>query len=104
VNFWAKTVIRYFAAALAALLLAFAVSIVATMSIAGAGDDLGSGFLWFLIFVPLACLFISASLGITAELVQRKVSLSSRIAKGSFAFCHRPPNDDRSAIQSIWLR
>ena len=45
-----------------------------TLSIAGEGDDLGSGFLWFLIFVPLASRLISASLGITAAFVQRKVS------------------------------
>ena len=74
-SFWAKIVIRYFVAALSALLLAFAVSVVVTLSIIHEGDDLGSGFLLVLIFVPLACLFISASLGITAELIQRKVSL-----------------------------
>jgi len=47
VNFWTRTVIRFFTVALASLLLAFAVSLVATLSIAHEGDDWGLDFFGF---------------------------------------------------------
>jgi hypothetical protein len=50
-----------------------AVSVLATVLFAPHGDDLGIGFLWILIFLPIASLLIPLSLGVTGELIQRKV-------------------------------
>jgi hypothetical protein len=73
VNFWAKIAIRYFVVALSALLLAIVVSFLAAASIEEKDNEL-AGFLALRNFVLLAPLLISASLGITAELIQRKFS------------------------------
>jgi hypothetical protein len=73
VIFWLATVGRYLLAAFAAVLLALVISFLATLFFANAGDDLGIGFLWAIIFASVASLCLPLSLGITAELIQRKV-------------------------------
>jgi hypothetical protein len=75
VFFWVTTTVRYLLVACVAFLSSIVISFVATVPFAGEGDDLGIGFLWFLIFVPFASLLIPLCLGITAELIQRSVSL-----------------------------
>jgi hypothetical protein len=75
VFFWFKTVARYLIVAVAAIFLSFALSVVATLPFAGGDSDLGIGFLWILIFAALASLLIPLCLGITAELIQRRISV-----------------------------
>jgi hypothetical protein len=73
VLFWVTTAVRYLLVASVAFLLSIAISVFATMPFAREGD----AFLRFLIFVPLAFLLVAISLGTTAELIQRRVSLRS---------------------------
>jgi hypothetical protein len=75
VLFWLKTLVRYLVVTVGATLLSFVASVLATLPFASKEDDLGIGFLWFLIFLPLAGVLTSFSLGVTAELVQRSVSI-----------------------------
>ena len=71
--FWLATVARYLLAVLVAVSLALVISVLATLPFAHADDDLGIGFLWILIFAAVASLCLPLCLGITAELIQRKV-------------------------------
>jgi hypothetical protein len=73
VIFWLATVRRYLLAAFAAVLLALVISFLATLLFANSGDELGIGFLLAIIFASVARLCLPLSLGITAELIQRKV-------------------------------
>jgi hypothetical protein len=73
VVFWLATVARYLLATFVALLLSIPVSILATLPFAHPDDDLGIGFLWILIFASVASLCLPLCLGVTAELIQRKV-------------------------------
>jgi hypothetical protein len=73
VLFWVTTAVRYLLVASVAFLLSIAISIVAPMPFVREGD----AFLRALIFVPLAFLLVAISLGTTAELIQRSVSLGS---------------------------
>jgi hypothetical protein len=66
---------RYFLAAFVAVLLALAISVLATLPFAQPDDDLGIGFLWVSILASVASLCLPLCLGITAELIQRKVWL-----------------------------
>lgn len=71
--FWLATIVRYLLAAFVAVLLALVISVLATLPFAHADDDLGIGFLWILIFAAVVSLCLPLCLGITAELIQRKV-------------------------------
>jgi hypothetical protein len=73
VFFWLATVGRYLFSAFVALLLSLAISVLATLPFAQPNDDLGISFLWVSIFALVASLFLPLCLGITAELIQRKV-------------------------------
>jgi hypothetical protein len=73
VLFWLATVMRYLLAAFVAVLLALAISVLATLPFAQPDGDLGIGFLWVSIFASVASLCLPLCLGITAELIQRKV-------------------------------
>jgi hypothetical protein len=75
VLFWLATVGRYLLATFVALLLSMVISVLATLPFAHPDDDLGIGFLWILIFVATASLCFPLCLGITGELIQRKVLL-----------------------------
>jgi hypothetical protein len=79
VVFWLATVVRYLLAAFVALLLSMVISVLATLPFAQPDDDLGIGFLWGSIFALVASLFLPLCLGITAELIQRRV-LARRFA------------------------
>jgi hypothetical protein len=84
VLFWLATVVRYLLAAFAALLASLVISVLATLPFAHPDDDLGIGFLWVLIFALVAALSVPLCLGITAELIQRKIM--ARPFSGSKAF------------------
>jgi hypothetical protein len=72
-QFWLTTVVRYLLATFAALLLSLVVSFLATLPFAHPDDDLGIGILWILILASVTSLCLPLCLGITAELIQRKV-------------------------------
>ena len=73
--FWLTTALRYVVAIITALLLSIAISSAATIIFAGGSDDLGVGFLGFLILVVIAGLTVPLFLGITAEYIQRRASV-----------------------------
>ncbi len=56
-----------------AIVFSLAISVLATLRFAQPDGDLGIGFLWVSIFVMLGSLFLPLCVGITAELIQRKV-------------------------------
>jgi hypothetical protein len=75
VLFWAKTIALYVVAAIFAFLLSLAVSFGAVRAWAGSNDDSPVlGMLWILLFVGVSGLVLPLCLGLTAELVQGKVS------------------------------
>jgi hypothetical protein len=71
--FWISTIARYLLAALVALAMSMAVSLAAAMLLAAPNDDLGIGFLWVSILAIVASVLLPLCLGITAELIERKV-------------------------------
>jgi hypothetical protein len=81
---WLATVVRYLLAAFAALLFSLVISVLATLPFAHPDDDLGIGFLWVLIFALVAGLSVPLCLGITAELIQRKVLARSFMWSNAF--------------------
>ena len=54
-------------------MLSIVISVLATLPFASPNDDLGIGFLWAAIFASVTSLCLPLCLGITAELIQRKV-------------------------------
>jgi hypothetical protein len=73
VVFWLITIIRYVLAACAAFVLSLLVSFLIALSFAPEGDSPGTGFLWLMVFVGVATVLVPLGLGVTAELIQRKV-------------------------------
>jgi hypothetical protein len=60
--------------AIGAFLLSIILSILTVLPFVPAGDDApGNGLLWFLVIVGEASLLVPFSLGVTAELIQRKI-------------------------------
>jgi hypothetical protein len=73
VFFWLATVGRYLFSAFVALVLSLAISVLATLLFTQPDDDLGIAFLLGSLFAGLASLLLPLCLGITAELIQRKL-------------------------------
>ena len=78
-RFWLNAVAGYLVAGLAALLLAGVTSVLITLPLARPDDTTSNnaalGMLWFLLVLLQASLFVPLSLGVTAELVERKVQV-----------------------------
>jgi hypothetical protein len=72
VLFWLTTIVRYLLTGSIACLLSIAISLAVVVPFAR-DDSPGLGFLWFLVFIAVATLLIPLSLGVTAELIQRRV-------------------------------
>jgi hypothetical protein len=73
VRFWFVTVGRYLLAAFVAVILSIVISVLAALPFTRPNDDLGIGFLWATTFASVTSLCLPLCLGITAELIQRKV-------------------------------
>jgi len=73
VLFWIITIARYLLAALVAFLMSIVLSFISIFPWARIDDSPGLGILWILVFILEASLLIPLSLGLTAELVERKV-------------------------------
>ena len=81
--FWVTASVRYILAVCGALLLSIAFSFLSVLPWAD-NDSPATGMLWGLVLWVEACLIIPASLGITAELIDRKVHVRRFRWSGAF--------------------
>lgn len=73
--FWFTTVAQYLFTGLVALVLSVVISFLIILPFGGADSPKGLAVLGFLVFVPVTSLLVPLCLGITAELIARKVSV-----------------------------
>ena len=72
--FWLFTIARYLVAVVAAFLSSIIISLLFMVLFYGRGDDSPAlGILWFLSILFAASLLIPLSLGVTAEIIDRKI-------------------------------
>jgi hypothetical protein len=105
VLFWLATVGRYSLAAFVALLLSIVISILATLPFTHPNDDLGIVSFGF-DFCSYASLCLPLCLGITAELIERKV-LSRRFTRSKAllrSLLALPISADLPTLLCLWLR
>lgn len=71
--FWCVTIARYLLAAFVAIFVALVLSFVLLRVVVAAKDDSPAvGLVWFMLAVPLAGLLVPLTLGVTAEMIERK--------------------------------
>ena len=73
--FWVTTIARYLLAGFVALALSIVISFLITLPFGQADSPKALGLLWIIVFLPVTGLLIPLCLGVSAELIERKVAV-----------------------------